>query len=101
MSVIETVMQAIVYGLVNGISSLVQDIVNGIISGVQLFMDGIQSMFGIPIQVWESNVSSDGITIPIIMTVILGISAMVALIFIDIYGLDEDLMNGIQGLEEL
>ncbi len=100
MSVISTILNAIANGIVNGISTLVNIIVNGIISAVQSVLTGIQNLIGVPLSIWETATSEHGLTIPIVFTLSLGIAGFVAFVFIDAYGLENDLGNDLVGAME-
>ncbi len=101
MSVVDTIMSAIANGLVNGISTLLNTIVNGILSGVQAVLSGIEGIIGIPMGFWSTNISGDGLSIPIIFTVILGIAVFIALFFIEAEGMETEVASGFEELENL
>lgn len=102
MSVLETILSAILSGLVNGTSNMVSLITQGVLTSVNLLMAGLNNLIGIPLGYWETNgVSSSGITTPVVFTVILGISGIIALAFIDIKGIEDDVQSGLTGLEEM
>jgi len=100
---IYTISSAIANGLVNGFMSLFNTVTAGILSSVQWILTGFGLMVKNPLQTWAYDVAngSDQLAIPLIFTVILGISIFVLLFFIDIFGIEKDVDEGIGGLMEL
>jgi len=98
-----TVLSDIANGLVNGLTTLFNTIILGILSSVQSILTGFGLMIKNPLQTWAYDVAngSDQLAIPLIFTVILGISIFVLLFFIDIFGIEKDIDEGIGGLMEL
>lgn len=100
MSVLDTLASAVINGILKGISSLFSIITDGILQSVNWILSAFGSLIGTPMQYWETNELS-GLTIPIIFTLILGVAVMVGLIFLNIYGIDEEIQSGLSALEEL
>lgn len=100
---IYTIISDIANGLVNGLTTLFNTIILGILSSVQSILTGFGLMIKNPLQTWAYDVAngSDQLAIPLIFTVILGISIFVLLFFIDIFGIEKDIDEGMGGLMEL
>jgi len=98
-----SIISDIANGLVSGLTALFNTVVSGILSSVQSILMGFGLMVKNPLQTWAYDVAngSDRLAIPLIFTVILGISIFILLIFIDIFGIEKDIDEGIGGLMEL
>jgi hypothetical protein len=98
-----TILSDIANGLVSGLTTLFNTIILGILSSVQSILTGFGLMIKNPLQTWAYDVAngSNQLAIPLIFTVILGISIFVLLFFIDIFGIEKDIDEGIGGLMEL
>jgi len=100
---VNSIISDIANGIVNGLIALFNTIISGILSSVQSILTGFGLMINNPLQTWAYDVAygSNQLAIPLIFTVILGISIFILLVFIDIFGIEKDIDEGIGGLMEL
>ncbi len=100
---IYTIISAIANGLVNGFTSLFAVITAGILSSVNWILTAFGLMFQNPLTAWAYDVANgrNQLAIPLVFMVIFGISIFILLFFIDIFGLEKDIDEGIGGLMEL
>jgi len=100
---VDSIISDIANGIVNGAIALFNTIISGILSSVQSILAGFGLMINNPLQTWAYDVAygSNQLAIPLIFTVILGISIFILLVFIDIFGIEKDIDEGIGGLMEL
>jgi len=100
---IYTIISSIANGISNGAVSLFNIITLGILSSVKSILIGFGLMVNEPLQTWAYDVAngSDPLIIPVIFTIILGVSIIIILAFVNIFGIEKDIENGIGGLMEL
>jgi len=100
---VNSIISDVASGIVNGLIDLFNTVISGILSSVQSILTGFGLMVENPLQTWAYNVAygSNQLAIPLIFTVILGISIFILLVFIDIFGIEKDIDEGIGGLMEL
>ena len=100
---VNSIISDIANGIVNGLIALFNTIISGILSSVQSILTGFGLMINNPLQTWAYDVAygSNQLAIPLIFTVILGSSIFILLVFIDIFGIEKDIDEGIGGLMEL
>jgi hypothetical protein len=98
-----SIISDIANGLVSGLIALFNTIISGILSSVQSILTAFGLMVENPLQTWAYDVAynDNQIAIPLIFTVILGSSIFILLIFIDIFGIEKDIDEGLGGLMEL
>ena len=98
-----SIISDIANGLVNGLIGLFNTIISGILSSVQSILARFGLMVENPLQTWAYDVAygNNQLAIPFIFTVILGISIFILLLFIDIFGIEKDIDEGIGGLMEI
>ncbi len=97
-----SIISAIANGLVNGLTALFNIITAGILSSVQSVLSGFGLMIKSPLNTWAYDVANgNGISIPIVFTVIFGVSIFIVLLIIDIYGAEKDIEEGLGGLMDL
>ena len=100
---VNSIISDVASGIVNGLIDLFNTVISGILSSVQSILTGFGLIVENPLQTWAYNVAygSNQLAIPLIFTVILGISIFILLVFIDIFGIEKDIDEGIGGLMEL
>jgi len=100
---VNSIISDVANGVVSGLIDLFNTIISGILSSVQSILAGFGLMIQNPLQTWAYDVAygSNQLAIPLIFTVILGISIFILLVFIDIFGIEKDIDEGIGGLMEL
>ncbi len=99
---LDSIVSGIANGFVNGFIVLFEILVGGILDAVQSILDSFGSTFIGPLNTWAIDVAAgNGVSIPIIFTLIFGISIFILLFFIDIFGLEKDIDEGLGGLMEI
>ncbi len=100
---VNTIISAIANGIVNGFIDLFNIITEGILSSVSWILIAFGLMFKNPLTSWAYDVANgqNQLAIPLIFTVIFGISIFILLFFIDVFGLEKDIDEGIGGLIDL
>ena len=76
--------------IINGLDAIFKAVANGYSSATSGFINGILDAFGLPFKNWSYDIPTNYL-VPVIFVLILGISLLILIAWIDSYGIEKDL----------